>query len=488
MLALYAYVIVYISGKGWISAGGTGKAGTAVVGVLSMVTGLLLSYRFSSAISKWDEGKKVWVQVGIEIRSGIRMLSIRHNTSPYARSSSSTSSHVDLGDLSSTGSEDVPAEAAEKLPKESPSLPSLKEKTKEQKDVLAERVDELSGLLVGFAFALQHHLHETRPLPQPPLCDLLPQPYLSSLKRTEARVRFAEAHAGPSGSGSASTDQLFSPSSEDVRPGLRRRSTGPPTKEDRDTAESLEEWEMGNLRDRAEEAVQRLAAAVGGDGTQDGELRQQLSQLNLPDRQEFRNPILGTSGKPKSNIHLPRPPNLPLALLKLMEGYVIALAEVPCDQGGWSEAKRERALGVVNSLGKCLGEAERLCSTPPPLPLSLHLSHLLMIYLVSLPCALLSEVSGPLVVLITVLAGWCLLGLEAVAGEVGAVFGPSEIHHPLPLITNQILLESVDISPAFMSAYRGRLSKRTGEDSEEVAELDRRCRRGVEEWMPFFAI
>jgi hypothetical protein len=165
----------------------------------------------------------------------------------------------------------------------------------------------------------RHHLHGTRPLPQPPLCDLLPPAYLSSLKRTEARVRFADSHAGPSGS----TSTITSPEAsldDPLRPGLRRRGTGPPTQADRDTAgESTEEWELGNLRDRAEEAVARLAEAVAGSNGQgaDIELRQQLSQLNLP---------------------------------------------TP-DRGGWSDAKRDRGLAVVKTLASNLGNAERLSSS-----------------------------------------------------------------------------------------------------------------------------
>ena len=42
---------------------------------LYAVTGLLLSYRFSSALARWDEGKKVWVALRSDIRDGIRMAS-----------------------------------------------------------------------------------------------------------------------------------------------------------------------------------------------------------------------------------------------------------------------------------------------------------------------------------------------------------------------------------------------------------------------------
>ncbi len=62
----------------------------------------------------------------------------------------------------------------------------------------------------------------------------------------------------------------------------------------------------------------------------------------------------------------------------------------------------------------------------------------------------------------------------------------TENHHPLPRLAQEVLVESLDISPAFMKYYRARAVARLGEDDAEVAELDRRCRRGGEEWMPNF--
>ncbi|WWD15859.1 hypothetical protein CI109_100283 [Kwoniella shandongensis] len=512
-LAGYAYLIIYAADRSWIPSEALGKGGASVLGVLSMVTGLLLSYRFSSAIAKWDEGKQVWVGVRTTIRDGMRMLSVPTTlNSQSAVSPASTT--IDLGEGEQDGSI-TPDEKATSV------NTSVRGKKDEQRDPIVERVDELSGLLVGFAFALQHHLHGSRPLPQPPLCDLLPPAYLSSLKRTEARVRFAESHAGPSGSRSLSsidlpngTSTMSSSEADTLRPGMRRRSTGPPTKEERDSASAGEdEWDLSNLRDRAEEAVTKLAEAValtagaGGldEGASNQELRQQLNQLNLPDKQTMSltrdgivvNTMSATSagsttttsgsGKPKSNLYLPYPPNLPLALLKLMEAYVIGLAEVAVEKGGWTEAKRERGLGMVKSLSGHLGEAERLSSNPPPLPLTLHLSHLLHLYLAALPCSLLCVVKGWPLILITLIAGWGLLGLEALIGEVGGVFGSSENHHPLPRFTQQILGESLDVSPSFMRYYRGRVISRAGEGADEVEELDRRRRRGMEEWLPTFS-
>lgn len=63
------------------------------------------------------------------------------------------------------------------------------------------------------------------------------------------------------------------------------------------------------------------------------------------------------------------------------------------------------------------------------------------------------------------------------------MFGGSEPYHPLPIMTHEILAESLDMCPGFAGAYRGRMAAR-GED-EEVAALDRR-RKGREEWSPMF--
>ena len=347
----------------------------------------------------------------------------------------------------------------------------------------------------------RHHLHKSRPLPQPPLCDLLPTAYLASLKRTEARVRFAEAHSGPSSvsSGLAASELPVDPFDEH-RPGLRRRSTGPPTEEELVTARGgSDEWDINALASRAEDALGKLAGGGGGVhvSPSEDELRQQLNQLNVQAPTIDGEGKANVQSKLKSNLSIPHP-NLPLALLRLMEAYVVGLAQI---DETWTEARRERGLTVIKSLNANLSEAERLSNcmllslssspvleltpAPPPLPLTLHLSHVLLIYLASLPLSLLPKVSSPILILITLLAGYCLLGLEALVTEVGGVFGESENHHPLPLFAQQILLEALDTSPAFLRSYRSRVVARVGEDDLEVIEIDRRYRR-TDEWVPSF--
>jgi hypothetical protein len=61
------------------------QAGQALISILSMVTGLLLSYKSSSALGKWEKGKGVWIGAGAgsggmsgglkgEVRSAVRMV------------------------------------------------------------------------------------------------------------------------------------------------------------------------------------------------------------------------------------------------------------------------------------------------------------------------------------------------------------------------------------------------------------------------------
>lgn len=206
----------------------------------------------------------------------------------------------------------------------------------------------------------RHNLQGTRPLPQAPLCDLLPSGYLSSLKRTEARVRFAEDHAGPSGSRSG------------------RAEFGPRKTSSTDQGKSDQSQELGSLALGAEETITKLSEAMTAmdpvDTYRNEELQQQLSQLNLPDDsadlpsqlsdgKSFTFTTPEPSKPQKSNLHSPNPPNLALAVLKVIELYVEGMREIPEDEGGWDLARRERGFNLVKALSEYLGKAERLSSS-----------------------------------------------------------------------------------------------------------------------------
>lgn len=103
------------------------------------------------------------------------------------------------------------------------------------------------------------------------------------------------------------------------------------------------------------------------------ELQQQLSQLNFPDDsvelpsqfsdRSFTFTTSEPSKPPKSNLHSPNPPNLALAILKLMEVYIEGMRDIPEDEGGWDLPRRERGFNLVKALSGHLGKAERLCSS-----------------------------------------------------------------------------------------------------------------------------
>lgn len=166
------------------------------------------------------------------------------------------------------------------------------------------RTEEFLGLLAGFPIALQHHLLGTRALPQPPLCDLLPADYLTSLKRTESRVRFAEEHSGPSGSGNPI--------------GKNAKANGDAT---------------------ANGAV--AGAATHSDEESDG-------------KEEAPAPVK------KSNLHAPYPAHLPLSLLRLLEAYVAGFSQRSAEKGGWTPLQTQRALDAIKGLNAALTEAESI--------------------------------------------------------------------------------------------------------------------------------
>lgn len=186
------------------------------------------------------------------------------------------------------------------------------------------RTEEFLGLLAGFPIALQHHLLGTRALPQPPLCDLLPADYLSSLKRTDSRVRFAEEHSGPSGSGN--------PIGKSTKPNGDANTNGAAP---------------GTVTHSDEES----------DGKEEP-----------TGKEEAPAPVK------KSNLHAPYPAHLPLSLLRLLEAYVAGFSQRPAEKGGWTPLQTERAIDAIKGLNAALTEAESIYNGEFHLPLIVKLT------------------------------------------------------------------------------------------------------------------
>jgi len=184
----------------------------------------------------------------------------------------------------------------------------------------------------------------------------------------------------------------------------------------------------------------------------------------------------------RSSLSRTVPSNLPLDILRMIESYVNSLhlayqidselaktsnsdplSRVPY-QLGHSIPQSEKLHKSLRTLSRLLGEAEMLSEDPPPLSLSIHLNHLVMLYLLAIPAQVM-PILGRYSVFVVLIAGWALLGVEALCREVGTVFGSSENHLPTRTYAVQMLNEALDTCPLFLESYRGRLEERLQSDS-----------------------
>ncbi len=108
---------------------------------------------------------------------------------------------------------------------------------------------------------------------------------------------------------------------------------------------------------------------------------------------------------------------------------------------------------MVDSLGAC----ERILKTPMPLAYAIHLKQLLLLYCLSLPFQMVSDMqwlTGPIVALIS----FTLLGVEAIGIEIENPFGHDPNDLPLDAICATMLRNIEDLMTLAPSA-RGQLSE-----------------------------
>lgn len=137
-----------------------------------MVTGLLLSYKSSSALGKWEKGKGVWIGAGAgsggmsggikgEIRSAVRMV-CQHGHYKQCRHSGEFANRVtqqiSLLHPRNDSQDEVYANGTADSSADRQAAASNKEGD-DRAVLLDERAGELVSLLIGFAFALQYVPH-----------------------------------------------------------------------------------------------------------------------------------------------------------------------------------------------------------------------------------------------------------------------------------------------------------------------------------------
>ncbi|GMK58628.1 hypothetical protein CspeluHIS016_0600700 [Cutaneotrichosporon spelunceum] len=203
--ALFAYLVSLFQLALLSKAMGWAFAASTIV-----LAAKLLDERPSAARRR--RRSRVWASVHALIRDGVRMISCASGRAAVGMSPSVLASpavspakgalHFSDDEKALDGEATPAGKSGEALA--TATLPKVTIAVVSEGEASA-RAEELLGVLASFPVALHHHIIGIRALPHPPLIDLLPPGYLSSLKRTDARVRFAASHAGPSGSGSPHT-------------------------------------------------------------------------------------------------------------------------------------------------------------------------------------------------------------------------------------------------------------------------------------------
>jgi len=135
----YAFCVYLLSLAGL--APNFGRGASSLSSLLSMIVGLMISYRSGSSSERWHEGRKIWASVTSASRS---LLTTLHLALP----------------------------------------PPLAKRSGKVSAAQQAAVNELMGLIVAFSYALKHHLREADPLNDPDFCHLLPKDLLLSFSST----------------------------------------------------------------------------------------------------------------------------------------------------------------------------------------------------------------------------------------------------------------------------------------------------------------
>ncbi|GAA6012288.1 hypothetical protein JCM11491_007083 [Sporobolomyces phaffii] len=144
--SVWATVVYLANLKGLMP--GVSSAGS-LVGILSMVTGLLVSFRCSTSYDRWYEGRRTWASIQATTRNMLRVLVF-----------------------------------ALPPPSGSP-LASADEPLSRQ----SETVQELCSLVCAFPFACMYRLRDQTGVSHPELTQLLPEPLLQAFRSTPSRER-----------------------------------------------------------------------------------------------------------------------------------------------------------------------------------------------------------------------------------------------------------------------------------------------------------
>ncbi|KAJ9105269.1 hypothetical protein QFC21_001636 [Naganishia friedmannii] len=491
------------------------QAGQALISILSMVTGLLLSYKSSSALGKWEKGKGVWIGAGAgsggmsgglrgEVRSAVRMISLIHNET-----------EAEQADLQNPETKvDDPSEAADsskqaQLHQRAGELPNIFRHCvgpMDGSDLRRRTAARIKRLAKATRYDQENWLEQEakeKTNPRDQKCEFhLVQghdPYLGHVAGTESlesewRPPSNGQPSEPAGDGlpmETGTESLQNGAQQPEWTRQYRQLNVPidspavlsgTLHAGNDILDSRTDGDADNQADT--DPTHHIFSKQLDDTNRltDGPLLKNLppdtKRSSIPKRRTLQRSQV--DGRPHPDLRrqpsafsMPFPRNLPLSIIRLIESY----ANQFVSSESWTAAQGEKGYLLTRTLTKILSEAEMLSENPPPLSLSIHLTHLLLLYLLAIPAQLM-PVLGKWTVPVALIAGWGLLGVEALSREVGAVFGTSENHIPTYLYCAEMLSETLDISPLFLEAYSGRVRDRLEGEGELTGRLDELIQKG----------
>ncbi|GAA5924240.1 uncharacterized protein JCM15063_005580 [Sporobolomyces koalae] len=361
----------------------------SVTPMLSIVVGLLLVFRNSSAYSRWDTGRTNFAKMTSIVRSLSRGIWINIGAPTADKSRVDAQGHV------------------QKL--------SEREMGQRAKDL--QDKEKCLRLLVAFVVAAKHHLRGEYGTGYPDLEAILPHKF-TEFARTTAVTQSTAAHNSTSSSASAGEV------TESVSREIRRLSGGqlePPevplaTRRNED----LESQSSGERKPLLKKKKQKKGSQPGrGPGA---------PKMRRTTTAESRAVFDSYLAKPS-------------LALPLVIAHQISLYFATCKRRNQLEsvgpAGYNNLVGSVTALVDCFTTCERLVTVEIPNVYTIHLKQVVTIYLLTLPPVLVEQMGFMMIPFVS-LASFMLMGVEGISSAMEMPFGGDDSDLPLDLFCAEL--------------------------------------------------
>ncbi|GAA6008649.1 hypothetical protein JCM11491_003382 [Sporobolomyces phaffii] len=356
----------------------------SVTPMLSIVVGLLLVFRNSSAYSRWDTGRTNFAKMTSTVRSLSRGIWINIGAPTSEKSRLDAEGNV------------------KRL--------SVREKGEREKDL--EDKKKCLRLLVAFVVATKHHLRGEYGTDWPDLEAVLPAKFKEFARKTA--ISQSSAARGPSTASEAPPVGSESQSHE-----VDRLSAAPVSYSDIVAGRSG----GGDVESQTDGERKPLLTRKDKRG-----LRAQASSMRRSTTNESR--AIFDSYLSKPSLALP-----------IVIAHQISLYFATCKRHGQLEsvgpAGYNALVQAVNTLVECFTTCERLVTVEIPNVYTIHLKQVVTIYLLTLPPVLVEQMGFTMIPFCS-LAAFMLIGVEGISSAMEMPFGGDDSDLPLDLFCAEL--------------------------------------------------